>query len=154
MTRWQLSPAILSDMHTLSEKDGSRAVMDGYGPMGCHRGIELASGHFEFHSAELAPPKGNHAKNSAPFTHHEENAHEFLIIWTTSCREGHPAHGNLYSSRHSVKVESATDTFSSFTDQMYHGTTLATVEPRRLDTESQQISIDAGVSAARRAAAG
>ncbi|KAI5817839.1 hypothetical protein BZA77DRAFT_308612 [Pyronema omphalodes] len=141
MMRSQLPPAILSDMHTFSGKDGSRAVMDGHGTMGGYYGIELASGYFEFHSAELAPPQGNYAKNYARFTHHEKNAHEFVTIWTTDRREGQSAHGNFYLSSHGIKVESATDTFFAFRGEMYHGTTLANVEPSRLDADFQQISI-------------
>jgi hypothetical protein len=141
MMRSKLPPAILADMDKFTKSDGTRAAMDGHGTMGGYYGMELGGDYFEFHSAELAPPQGNYARNYARFTHHEKNAHDYVTIWTTDRREDAAAKGHFYLSSHSIKVESATDTLFAFRGELFHGTTLPDVHPAKLETDFKQISL-------------
>jgi hypothetical protein len=141
MIRSKLPPAILADMDKFTKSDGTRAAMDGHGTMRGYYGMELGVDYFEFHSAELAPPQGNYARNYARFTHHEKNAHDYVTVWTTNRREDAAAKGHFYLSSHSIKVESATDTLFVFRGELFHGTTLPDVHPAKLETDFKQISL-------------
>jgi hypothetical protein len=97
MCRWKLPPIVLEDIDKMVDSNGVRVVMDGNGAMKGFYGIKLKNQYFEFHSAQLAPPQGNYAKNYSRFYHHEQNVHKYYLAWTTSRSQDPSMDGNFTS---------------------------------------------------------
>jgi hypothetical protein len=137
----KLPPEILADIDKFVDSKGVRAVMDGNGTMKGHYGLKLEEGYYEFHSAKLAPPQGNYARNYSRFCHHEKNAHDYCLAWTTSRLQDPSSGGNFYVADYGIKVEASTDMMVAWRGKHFHGTTLPDVDPSKLETDFQQLGL-------------
>ncbi|KAA8892791.1 hypothetical protein FN846DRAFT_1009128 [Sphaerosporella brunnea] len=141
MARSKLPPEILADIDKFVDGEGVRAVMDGNGTMKGYYGLKLKEEYYEFHSAELAHPQGNYARNYSRFCHHEKNAHDYCLAWTISRLQDPSSGGNFYVADYGIKVEASTDMMVAWKGAHFHGTTLPDVDPSKLDTDFQQLGL-------------